>query len=129
MELIVILLGELLFAPFIAALTVVLELIAILIGGILDLIGARIAANKPDVKTPRRWSRILLLSAASLALVTFGILLAMNLFWFEGTVAWAALLRSMVGALSRKYGSGTSELAMDHRRASVTRQCLVPPLR
>ena len=88
MELIVILLGELLFAPFIAALTVVLELIAILIGGILDLIGARIAANKPDVKTPRRWSRILLLSAASLALVTFVILLAMNLFWFEGTVAW-----------------------------------------
>ena len=28
------------------------------------------------------------MSAASLALVTFGILLAMNLIWFEGTVAW-----------------------------------------
>ena len=43
MELIVILVGEALFLPFIAALTVVLEVVGIVIGVVLEFIGARIA--------------------------------------------------------------------------------------
>ncbi len=124
MELIVILLGELLFAPFIAALTVVLELIAILIGGVLDVVSGRIAANKPSItldtqagiKVPRRWSRILLLSAASLALVTFGILLAMNLFWFEGTVAWVLDRVNKKTGVQVTYESASGSLIGGHLR-------------
>ncbi|MHC4919572.1 MAG: AsmA family protein [Planctomycetota bacterium] len=103
MELIVILLGEFLFAPFIAAMALVLEVIALGIGGVLDLVGSRVATDRsparvmtppvtepePSVKTPRRWARILVVLAASLAVVTCGFLLLLDLIWFEGTVRWA----------------------------------------
>ncbi len=92
MELIVILLGELLFAPFIAALILVLELVALAIGGVLDLIGSRVTSPdmepQPPARMPRRWSKILLVSAAGLALGTFGTLLALDLFCFAGTTRW-----------------------------------------
>ena len=69
-----------LFAPFIAAMALVLELVALGIGGALELVGSRIATDRTrdKVKTPRRWSRILLVLAASLAVVTCGILLVLE---------------------------------------------------
>lgn len=89
MELIVLLLGELLFAPFIAALILVLELVALGIGGALDLVGSHIAADRPgNARMPRRWYRILLIVAGGLTIGTFGFLLLLDMVWFSGTARW-----------------------------------------
>lgn len=90
MELIVILLGELLFAPFIAAMILVLEIVALAIGAILDLVGSRVGAGRPpdQSKVPRRWSGILLWVAGGLAVLTFSVFLVLDLFCFTATTRW-----------------------------------------
>jgi len=130
MELIVILIGELLFAPFIAAMVLVLELVAIGIGMILDLVGSRIATDRSPakvmpapvaaeehrIKTPRRWSRILLVLATSLAVVTCGCLLVLDLFCFEGTVRWVMDRVGRTTGVQVAYDSATGSLFRGHLR-------------